>query len=77
MIVEQREYCIQWELSLNYGKPLKGDGEVKNGRYLRYALNIRSKEDEAILNGLMLESERLTIEQIRSEYEEKFGSIFI
>lgn len=67
-IVRHDYLCKQWQMSeilLNVGK---GDGKVKKARYLRFYMDYPQPENP---------KERIPKEQIRKEFSEKFGDIYL
>lgn len=50
-------------------------GKVKRKEYLDYLTSVRKEERNAELLGLHITPK--TIEQVRAEFEEQFGSIYV
>ena len=73
--VAATDVCDDWLMN----KPLKkvgaSRGKVKSKDYLMYLLDVRVKEAECEENGE--EVEEKPIEQIRAEFEQEHGSIFM
>ena len=69
--------CKQWEM--NPGLEHAGDsgGQVKCAKYLDYYRKRWIGQREAVIAGKMKPEDMLTAEQIRKEYEQEHGSIFI
>jgi hypothetical protein len=69
-------YCCQlWRLSEQLRQAGLGLGRVKRLDYLKYVLDIRSEEAKNEELGIAFEHK--SIEQIRKDFEEKNGSIFL
>ena len=65
-------------ISIKARKILKADlpkGKVKCKQYLNYLIGVRSAEFDMRDHGISVVHK--SIEEIRAEYESKFGSIFI
>ena len=76
--VSTNSRCLSWEMMEKLHNAGLGNGYVKNNEYLRYALKIREKEQEAIENGEMENSEQLSVADLRKRYEYyRKASIFI
>ena len=84
--VKPRSHCKQWEMSEQMEAAGSGRGKVKKKAYLKYVLEVR--EDERLRVGerssgirlaeqLKIQFPHKSIEQIRKEFEEKNGSIYI
>ena len=67
-IVSSHSLCGGWELSKKFEKAGKGGGHVKRWHYLSYVLNYPQPEDPRY---------HVKLSDIRSEYEEKFGSVYL
>ena len=73
--VKPRECCEQWEMSEQMEAAGSGRGKVKKKAYLKYVLDVR--EDESLADQLGIKFPHKSIEQIRRDYEEKNGSIYV
>ena len=84
--VKPRSYCKQWEMSEQMEAAGSGRGKVKKKAYLKYVLEVR--EDERLRVGerssgirlaeqLKIQFPHKSIEQIRKDFEERNGSIYV
>lgn len=73
--VKPRECCEQWEMSEQMEAAGSGGGKVKKKAYLKYVLDVR--EDESLADQLGIKFPHKSIGQIRRDYEEKNGSIYV
>ena len=73
--VKPRECCEQWEMSEQMEAAGSGGGKVKKKAYLKYVLDVR--EDESLADQLGIKFPHKSIEQIRRDFEEKNGSIYV
>lgn len=73
--VKPRECCEQWEMSEQMEAAGSGGGKVKKKAYLKYVLDVR--EDESLADQLGIKSPHKSIDQIRKDFEEKNGSIYV
>lgn len=73
--VKPRECCEQWEISEQMQAAGSAGGKVKKKSYLKYVLEVR--EDESLADQLGIKFPHKSIEQIRRDYEEKNGSIYV
>lgn len=73
--VKPRECCEQWEMSEQMQAAGSGGGKVKKKAYLKYVLDVR--EDESLADQLGIKFPHKSIEQIRRDFEEKNGSIYV
>ena len=73
--VKPRECCEQWEMSEQMEAAGSGRGKVKKKAYLKYVLDVR--EDESLADQLGIKFPHKSIEQIRKDFEEKNGSIYV
>lgn len=71
-------YCPNWEMNEVFSIAGKGDGMVKKDDYLRFALDIITREEiealRASANKLIFT--RTTIPEIRNMYKKKYGTIY-
>ena len=73
--VKPKDCCERWALSEQLVAAGSGRGKVKRKAYLRYLMEVR--EDESLADQLGIQFPHKTIDQIRQEYENKNGSIYI
>ena len=73
--VKPRECCEQWEISEQMQAAGSGGGKVKKKAYLKYVLDVR--EDESLADQLGIKFPHKSIGQIRKDFEEKNGSIYV
>lgn len=73
--VKPRECCEQWEMSEQMEAAGSGRGKVKKKAYLKYVLDVR--EDESLADQLGIKFPHKSIGQIRKDFEEKNGSIYV
>ena len=73
--VKPRECCEQWEMSEQMEAAGSGGGKVKRKAYLKYVLDVR--EDESLADQLGIKFPHKSIGQIRKDFEEKNGSIYV
>lgn len=73
--VKPRECCEQWEMSEQMEASGSGGGKVKKKAYLKYVLDVR--EDESLADQLGIKFPHKSIGQIRKDFEEKNGSIYV
>ena len=67
--------CPQWAMSDQTANAGRAGGDVKRREYLMYALEIRHSETLAVDMGLNVQP--MSIAQIRCEFEQEHGSIFL
>ena len=73
--VKPRECCKQWEISEQMQAAGSAGGKVKKKAYLQYVLEVR--EDESLADQLKIQFPHKSLEQIRKDFEEKNGSIYV
>lgn len=73
--VKPNGYCKQWAMSEQMEAAGRGGGQVKCRAYLRYLIEVRA--DESLADQLGIRAPHKTIDQIRQEFENKNGSIFL
>ena len=73
--VKSREWCEQWMMSEQLEAAGSAGGKVKKQAYLKYLMAVR--EDESLADQLKVQYPHKSIEQIRREFEEKNGSIYV
>ena len=69
--------CSGWKMAPCYAKVGTNKGRVKSKAYLDFILKKRLAEDEEIELGVLTEADRQPVKEIRKEYEEKYGSIYM
>ena len=73
--VKPRECCEQWEMSEQMQAAGTSGGKVKKKAYLQYVMSVR--DDESLADQLKIQFPHKSIEQIRRDFEEKNGSIYV
>ena len=73
--VKPRECCEQWEISEQMQAAGLSGGKVKKKAYLKYVIEVR--EDESLADQLKIQIPHKSLEQIRQDFEEKNGSIYL
>ena len=73
--VKPRECCEQWEMSEQMQAAGTSGGKVKKKAYLQYVMAVR--DDESLADQLKIQFPHKSIEQIRRDFEEKNGSIYV
>ena len=73
--VKPKSHCQQWEMSEQMEAAGSGRGMVKKKAYLKYVLEVR--EDERLAEQLKIQFPHKSIEQIRKDFEERNGSIYV
>ena len=73
--VKPKHCCERWALSEQLEAAGSGRGKVKHRAYLRYLIEVR--EDESLADQLGISFPHKSIDQIRQEFENKNGSIYI
>ncbi len=73
--VKPRECCGQWEMSEQMQAAGSSGGKVKKKAYLQYVMTVR--DDESLADQLKIQFPHKSLEQIRRDFEEKNGSIYI
>ena len=69
--------CEDWKMSPNLEHAGDAGGQVKCAKYLDYYRKRWVGQREAVIAGKMKPEDMLTAEQIRKEFEQEHGSIFI
>ena len=69
--------CKHWEMSRRLQNAGMSGGRIKSWRYLTYYRERWIAQREALIAGKITANEMLTVEDIRREYEQEFGSIYI
>ena len=73
--VKPRGHCKQWAMSEQMQAAGLSGGKVKKKAYLKYVLEVR--EDESLADQLGIKFPHKSIKQIRKDFEEKNGSIYV
>ena len=73
--VKSQGWCEQWKMSEQLEAAGSAGGKVKKQAYLKYLLEIREEESLALQQGIRIPHK--SVEQIRKEFEEKNGSIYV
>ena len=73
--VKPRGHCKQWAMSEQMEAAGSGRGKVKKKAYLKYVIEVR--EDESLADQLKVQIPHKSLEQIRQDFEEKNGSIYL
>lgn len=73
--VKPRECCEQWAMSEQMEAAGSGGGKVKKKAYLKYVLQVR--EDESLADQLKVQIPHKSLAEIRQDFEEKSGSIYV
>lgn len=73
--VKPKEWCEQWAMSEQLEAAGSAGGKVKKRSYLKYVLEVRA--DESLADQLKIQFPHKSIEQIRRDFEEKNGSIYV
>ncbi|MBR1541297.1 MAG: hypothetical protein IJ628_01660 [Bacteroidaceae bacterium] len=70
---KQKAVCTLWMMRQVLQKAGNSGGLVKTRHYLLYAMKVRLREEKAVSAGLITEQQRLSVEEIRSQYVAKFN----
>ena len=73
--VKPKGVCSLWKMSDQMKAAGRGGGRIKRIEYLKYLASVRETESIALQNGLTIKPK--PIAEIRSEFEQEHGSIFI
>lgn len=73
--VKPRECCEQWAMSEQMEAAGSGGGKIKKKAYLKYVLQVR--EDESLADQLKVQIPHKSLAEIRRDFEEKNGSIYV
>ena len=68
-------YCKQWAMSRQLQMAGRSQGQVKRKEYLMYLVAVREEELQAEQRGLKFKPK--CIAEIRAEFEQKNGSIYL
>lgn len=69
--------CEHWEMEPLLQNAGMSGGQIKSRRYLRYYRERWTEQREALMTKRIQATELLTREDIRREYEQEYGSIYI
>ncbi len=75
--VKASHCCKQWEMSRRLQNAGMSGGRVKSWRYLTYYRERWVAQREALIAGRITADAMLTVEDIRREFEQEQGSIYI
>lgn len=75
--VKANHCCDQWEMSRRLQNAGMSGGKVKSYRYLTYHRKRWIEQREALTSGRITAAAILSAEDIREEYEQEHGSIYI
>ena len=73
--VKARGWCEQWKMSEQLEAAGSAGGKIKKQAYLKYLLQVREDESLSLQQGIL--KPHKSLEQIRKEFEEKNGSIYV
>ena len=71
MIMESGFRCKHWGLDEHLQHAGEGWGRVKKKEYLAFVLSVREEENQMIDEGLLSESERTSVLELRLEYRKR------
>ena len=77
MQVEGSECCKNWGMSRRLQNAGMSDGRIKSWHYLSYYRMRWVAQRDALLEGRITAMQMLSAKEIRQEFEEKYGSIYI
>ena len=75
--------CHDWQMSRSMEGAGTSGGRIKRREYLMYALEIRCEEQESLTptlskgEGDFMNGKCKSLEEIRAEFESKYGSVFL
>ena len=69
--------CNQWEMTPRLQNAGLSGGQVKSWRYLSYYRERWTEQRDALTSGRITAATMLSAEEIREEYEQEQGSIYI
>ena len=75
--VSGSDRCEHWEMSRRLHNAGMSGGKVKSWRYLCYYRERWIQQREAVIAGRIEADEMLSVADIRKEFEQEHGSIFI
>ena len=64
--------CDDWQMSEAMKRVGNAEGRVKHSFYLKYVQKVRLAEQQAIEAGTMKHSDKLSVEEIRQQFEEQY-----
>lgn len=73
--VKAHNVCADWEMNKPSQKAGASEGKVKRREYLMYVLEVRQREAAAAEQGNRVT--RLSIGEIRQQFEEEHGTIYM
>lgn len=73
--VKAHNVCADWEMNKPSQKAGASEGKVKRREYLMYVLEVRQREAAAAKQGNRVT--RLSIGEIRQQFEEEHGTIYM
>lgn len=76
-MVKAGNCCAQWEMNRRLQNAGMSGGQVKSWRYLSYYRERWTEQREALTAGRITAAAMLSGEDIRQEYEQEQGSIYI
>ena len=74
--VAAKDLCSSWKMAECYQQVGRNKGKIKKKEYLMFVLAQREEEAEAIEQGILMEEDCKTAEELRAMFEEGFGSIY-
>lgn len=75
--VKSSRRCKKWEMNSRLQNAGMGIGKVKSWRYLSYYRERYIEQREALIDGRITAAQIKSAIEIRKEYEEEYGSVFI
>ena len=75
--VESWHLCRQWDVHPKLQNAGEGNGKVKSLVYLNYFRERYLQQIDEFVAGKILPTQRLSREEIRKEFSELYGSIYI
>ncbi len=76
-LVESSHYCGHWQMHPKLQNAGEGSGQVKRLAYLDYFRKQSLRQREDLIDGKILPTQMRSAEQIRKEYTEQNGSVYI
>ena len=75
--VDQCDRCKLWQMSQGTKNAGISRYGIKRREYLAFVLNVRFAEDEALKKGTLKEEDCKPVEELRRQFEETSGSIYV
>lgn len=75
--VKGRHCCELWKVSPLLRNAGKGGGKVKKKSYLSFYQEKWIRQREGIIAGDIMPKDMLSVEQIRQQFQELYGSIYV